>query len=99
MEIGSYCGRSTVVLASVVQALGSPAQVHGIDPHEGTLAVGGAQAAPTLERLRENLRRTGLADAVGIVPRRSCDVVWTSPSACCSLTACTITFDRPAPPP
>jgi hypothetical protein len=79
VEIGSYCGRSTVVLASVVQALDSLAQVHAIDPHEGALAVGGAQAAPTLERLRENLRRTGLADAVRIVPRRSCDVVWDQP--------------------
>ena len=36
VEVGSYCGRSTVVLGSVLQSLRLPdARVYAIDPHDG----------------------------------------------------------------
>jgi predicted O-methyltransferase YrrM len=80
VEIGSYCGRSTVAIASVIQALGSSARLHAIDPHEGALtADGSARTAPTLRRLQENLEREGLADAVRIIAQRSSDVAWDQP--------------------
>lgn len=80
VEIGSYCGRSTVVLGGVAKALGAGAPVHAIDPHEGLFSGGdGTRAVPTLDRLRANLSRAGLADLVNIVPQRSCEVAWNDP--------------------
>ena len=35
VEVGSYCGRSTVVLGSVVRAVRPEARVYAIDPHQG----------------------------------------------------------------
>jgi hypothetical protein len=80
VEIGSYCGRSTVVLAGVAKALGAGVPVHAIDPHEGLFSGGdGTRAVPTLERLRANLARAGVEDVVNIIPQRSCDVAWNEP--------------------
>ena len=38
IEIGSYCGRSTVVLGTVAQAVDQQATVYAVDPHEGTIS-------------------------------------------------------------
>ena len=37
VEVGSYCGRSTVVLGAVARATDPAAMVHAIDPHDGLL--------------------------------------------------------------
>ena len=67
VEIGSYRGRSTIVLAGAVAGRGT---VVAVDPHagndrgpqqwEGPAAAGGAD----LERFRANLERAGVAGAV-----------------------------------
>jgi predicted O-methyltransferase YrrM len=84
VEVGSYCGRSTVALASVVTVVAPNARVHAIDPHEGE--VGAADAGtettdPTFERFRENLARAGVSELVVPVRRRSYDVDWKRPIA------------------
>jgi methyltransferase family protein/glycosyl transferase family 2 len=84
VEIGSYCGKSTVALASIVKASGGGGCVHAIDPHEGAVGacdsgVGVTVGAPTLERLRRNLSDADVADVVEIVPQSSFDVTWTQP--------------------
>jgi predicted O-methyltransferase YrrM len=84
VEIGSYCGKSTVVLASALKAFARGGRLHAIDPHEGVVgahdsAVGVSAGAPTLEALRRNLAHAEVADIVEIVPKRSSDVAWTAP--------------------
>jgi hypothetical protein len=79
VEVGSYCGRSTVVLGSVVRAVCPKARVYAIDPHRGTIALPsqGLRTMPaTLEKCRRNLTGAGLAEFVEIIQRYSFDVTW-----------------------
>jgi predicted O-methyltransferase YrrM len=77
-EVGSYCGRSTVVLGGVVRALGGPDdRVFAIDPHEGTVGAAGAglrTMEPTLDRFRRNVSAAGLDEIVREVVARAEDV-------------------------
>ena len=82
VEVGSYCGRSTVVLGGVVKAVCPSARLHAIDPHEGELTTAGSETrfeAPTLERFRDNVARAGLEGIVQTIPRRSFEVEWAAP--------------------
>ncbi|HEX2643691.1 MAG TPA: class I SAM-dependent methyltransferase, partial [Thermoanaerobaculia bacterium] len=82
VEVGSYCGRSTVVLGSVVQALRPEARVHAIDPHLGQVGAAdqGLQTGqPTLERLQANLKANGLTDHVEVIRQCSYEVEWSGP--------------------
>ena len=84
VEVGNYCGRSTVVLASVVAVLAPKARVHAIDPHEGEVGgvdIGIETPDPTLDRFRENLARAGVSRCVVPVRRRSHEVDWSGPIA------------------
>ena len=84
VEVGSYCGRSTIVLASVVAAGRTPGRVVAIDPHEGeVMAFDGRimSMPPTLERFEANIERAGLRDFVLTMPRRSYEVPWDDPIA------------------
>ncbi len=74
VEIGSYHGRSTVVLASAVRDARPGASVHAIDPHVGVLS--GMRTEPTWDAFRENIRRAGLSDVVVPVRQASAEVVW-----------------------
>jgi predicted O-methyltransferase YrrM len=72
VEIGSYCGRSTVVLASAVKALAPTNRVYAIDPHEGMVGAldqGLTAGAGTLERFRQNMIAAGVADVVEVIQR------------------------------
>lgn len=60
VEIGSWKGRSTIVLAAGSNA-GPRAPVHAVDPHEGGPAVGGE---PTLAQFLANVATSGVADLV-----------------------------------
>jgi hypothetical protein len=82
VEIGSYCGRSTVVLGSVMRAIYPAGKVYAIDPHEGelTLPVEGLRVdAPTLEQFRHNIAEAGLTDVVQSIEKRSFEVAWERP--------------------
>jgi predicted O-methyltransferase YrrM len=79
VEIGSYCGRSTSVLAAAVKALSPDSRVYAIDPHKGL--VGSLDSvlhsgSPTLDRFRANLRRAGVDDVVETVLQCSFEVDW-----------------------
>ena len=79
VEVGSYCGRSTVVLASVVAVLSPLARVHAIDPHEGEVGgtdVGIEATIPTFDRFCANLARADLDAHVVVVRQRSYEVDW-----------------------
>ena len=82
VEIGSYCGRSTVVLASAVNALAPTNRVYAIDPHEGMVGAmdqGLTAGGGTLERFQRNLIAAGVADVVEVIQRYSFEVDWTGP--------------------
>jgi predicted O-methyltransferase YrrM len=82
VEIGSYCGRSTVVLAGVAKSLSCTAKVHAIDPHDGKVGAVGQNiqvTPPTLEKLKYNLAAADLTNLVNIIPMRSFDVAWDQP--------------------
>ncbi len=82
VEIGSYCGRSTVVLGSVARALDPQARIYAIDPHDGRVGAldqGIQQRAPTLERFKQNIAAAGLTGLVEIIQKYSTEVVWHEP--------------------
>jgi len=82
VEVGSYCGRSTSVLGSVVKAVNPTGRVYAIDPHNGQ--VGALDqcisiTAPTLERLKRNLKACGIEEQVEPIVACSWEVAWSEP--------------------
>jgi predicted O-methyltransferase YrrM len=82
VEIGSYCGKATTVLANVVRAMRPAARVWAIDPHDGVvgdLDRSVSRNPPTLDTFRRNIGRAGLSDFVETVQARTADVAWSAP--------------------
>jgi len=82
VEVGSYCGRSTVVLGGVARAFGADAKVVAIDPHDGEVGALDerlTRTAPTLARFTANIAAAGLSDLVETVQQRSYEVAWDGP--------------------
>lgn len=82
VEIGSYCGRSTVVLGGVVKALSPETRIHAIDPHDGKVGAldqGVINCAPTLDMFRRNIAGAGLEDVVTTIQKYSYEVAWDEP--------------------
>ncbi|MGH3923529.1 MAG: class I SAM-dependent methyltransferase [Egibacteraceae bacterium] len=82
VEIGSYCGRSTVLLASAIRALRPAGQVVAIDPHDGVISLAGRpdqRGSPTYEAFLRNLTAAGMREAVQVVRERSTNVSWRQP--------------------
>jgi predicted O-methyltransferase YrrM len=66
VEIGSYLGRSTVVLAAAVGEQGA-GQVVAVDPHVAALGIEGEQPRDTREEFLRNVERAGVAANVRLV--------------------------------
>jgi hypothetical protein len=83
VEVGSYCGRATVVLGSVVKIVRPDARVWSIDPHDGKLGTADRfiTVAPSLEKLKANLRAASLDDRVNVVRASAPSVPWSEPIA------------------
>ncbi len=80
VEIGSYHGRSTVALGTLLAGLRRPATLFAIDPHLGEL--GGSSLAPgedTWESFSNNVASAGLTDVVVPVRSRAEDVCLDAP--------------------
>jgi MMP 1-O-methyltransferase len=92
LEVGSYCGKSTIYLAAAASAAGQP--VVTVDHHRGSeehqpgweyhdpeLVDAGTGRLDTLPRLRATLAAAGLEDHVVVVVGRSADVarLWRTP--------------------
>jgi hypothetical protein len=64
VEVGSFKGKSTVVLATVLRQYGDNGRrLHAIDPHEGILdwtQVGSITTEPTLDAFLETIRTYGV---------------------------------------
>ena len=55
VEIGSYQGRSTVVLGAALRALSPQSRLYAIDPHEGTVGAADRRlnhGSPTFDSVR-----------------------------------------------
>ena len=83
VELGSYCGKSTIILGKAAQSLGSASKVFAIDPHEGEInfPYGVVRMTPTLYRFKANMAYNGLADVVELIHKRSFEVDWSRPIA------------------
>jgi predicted O-methyltransferase YrrM len=78
VEIGSYKGRSTLLLALAIAELGSPLRLTAIDPHSGYHFGGGLD---TYGALVETLRAHGVDSVVDVIRARSVDVPLVGPIA------------------
>ena len=63
VEIGSYLGRSTIVLAHAARRAGSPPVV-AVDPHTRALGYEGEEPFDTRAQFEANVERAGVADMV-----------------------------------
>jgi hypothetical protein len=79
VEIGSYCGRSTVVLGAAALATGLGVRVYAIDPHDGRVGAadtGIHKGPPTFEKFIANIMAAGLHEVVEPVLQHSYEVRW-----------------------
>lgn len=79
VELGSYCGRSTVVLGNVVKVLRPDARVYAIDSHDGRVGAldeGIRQMLPSKAKLKQNISAAGLSDYVNLIQSRPSEVAW-----------------------
>ncbi|MEP6610955.1 MAG: CmcI family methyltransferase [Mucilaginibacter sp.] len=82
VEIGSYHGKATVLLASVVKTFNLNAKVNAIDTHDGKL---GAEDAglntfpPSLSMFKNNIENARLSDTVNVIVDKSYNVKWEQP--------------------
>jgi predicted O-methyltransferase YrrM len=84
VEVGSYCGRSTIALGAALSALprSESARIYAIDPHEGVVGAvdqGITRNAPTLEKFRRNIAAAGLTDLIEPIVKSSFEVDWQQP--------------------
>jgi len=84
VEIGSYCGRCTVLLGGVIQAVSPDSRVYAIDTHDGVVGAvdrGIRTTAPTIERFTANVVAAGLTNFVEAIREPSYQVAWEQPIA------------------
>jgi predicted O-methyltransferase YrrM len=82
VEVGSYCGRATVVLGQVARIVRPEAQIYSIDPHDGKVGAldqGIVSRGPTLEKFKRNMQRAGLARVVEVIQKRAVETDWERP--------------------
>jgi glycosyltransferase involved in cell wall biosynthesis len=79
VEIGSYHGKSTVLLGSIAKSLFPKAKVYAIDPHDGRLGdadQGLDYFPPSYEAFKRNINSAGLSEIVEIICDHTCNVEW-----------------------
>jgi hypothetical protein len=86
VEIGSFCGKSTIVLASAARTANSSARVYAVDPHQGVVGADDgldsiAVVAPTFERFTRNIAAAGIAEMIEPIRLHSYEVPWHRPIA------------------
>ena len=84
VEIGSFCGRSTVVLADALNGFESSKgrKVYAIDPHDGVVGAldqGAQRLPPTRATFLQNIASAGVAHLVEPITQHSFEVEWSKP--------------------
>jgi predicted O-methyltransferase YrrM len=79
VELGSYCGKSTLAIALTMLAAGHPeVRLVAVDPHDGYEF---AQGVDTYAVLLETLRHHDASDCVDVIRARSWELDWSTPVA------------------
>lgn len=76
VEIGSYKGRSTVVLGWAARGARPGTRVFAIDPHKGVLT--GRTVKPTWEDFKATISASGVEEFIVPIRQKSADVSWNS---------------------
>jgi predicted O-methyltransferase YrrM len=80
VEIGSYCGKSTVVFGLALRQSGrAAARIYAIDRHDGRISTTDgkiATTAPTLVKFLRNIQNAGIAPFVEPLVAWSTEVSW-----------------------
>jgi predicted O-methyltransferase YrrM len=82
VEIGSFHGKATVAMGSVLKAFYPDNRIFAIDPHDGRLGASDRKieyVTPSFDRFRENIRRAGLEGVVKPIRDHSNNVKWDKP--------------------
>lgn len=82
VEVGSYCGKATFVLADALRRAGTAGRVVAIDRFDGVLGAADRPAprqAPSLEKFRRTLQGTGIAPWVETVVGGAAEQAWDRP--------------------
>lgn len=78
VEIGSYLGRSTIVMAHAARSAGSPPVV-AVDPHTRALGYDGEEPFDTRAQFEANVERAGVGDMVQLEHALSTEAAATWP--------------------
>ena len=80
VEVGSYCGKSTVVFGLALKQMGEDgSRVFAIDPHDGrvsTLDGKIVSTGPTFDKFRKNILAAGVESLVEPILGRSTEIGW-----------------------
>lgn len=82
VEIGSYQGRSTVVIAGTLRALSPRSRLFAIDPHEGTVGAADARLTrgpSTFESFIAHIEKAEVGPYVRPIRALSYETEWTEP--------------------
>lgn len=82
VEVGSYCGKATIALARVAEAVAPSARICAVDLHDGVVGSRDGtlqRTGPTREKFLRNLLRAGVAERVDLHEARARDVAWDGP--------------------
>ncbi|HET8924275.1 MAG TPA: class I SAM-dependent methyltransferase [Candidatus Acidoferrum sp.] len=82
VEIGSYHGKSTVLLGNLLRSHGTSAVLYAVDPHEGRVGSSdrGIQLLnPSLDALINNIRSLELENVIRVLVNQACKLTWESP--------------------
>lgn len=79
VEVGSYCGRSTTVLGTVVKLVCPESRVYAVDPHDGEISAvdqGSVSTESTFETFERNIAEANLQHVVRAICSHSYEVQW-----------------------
>jgi predicted O-methyltransferase YrrM len=82
IEIGSYMGRSTIILGSVIKEFFPDSKVFAIDPHKGDVSNPDdsiVTVTSSLDQFNTNISDAGLSDIVILINDYSYNVQWSEP--------------------
>ena len=84
VEIGSYCGKSTVVFGTALCDSGDTngRKIYAIGPHDGIVGAvdqGVQRMPPTRDKFHKNIANAGIAHLVEPITKRAFEVEWNNP--------------------
>jgi glycosyltransferase involved in cell wall biosynthesis/predicted O-methyltransferase YrrM len=82
VEVGSYHGKSTVLLGGMAKICSVDIKIYSVDPHDGRLGdadLGIQQYPPSLGAFKKNIRDAGISGQVEIIQNVSAQVIWHKP--------------------